>query len=134
MEIVAWLAWAFVAVLGVLWSVVWFLVAGWVSTLLQIGLLIATIYFLKYGWQRAPAEFIYADKDATRFRFEEGETRQLSFTFASAKGVTTSGTLEIAERCDGPTRHRPETPAGRLEPTGSWASAMAARTDRTIWP
>jgi hypothetical protein len=45
----------------------------------------------------APAgKFIYADKDATRFYFEEGETRQLSFTFASAKGVTTSGTLEIA--------------------------------------
>jgi hypothetical protein len=58
MEIVAWIVWAFVALLGVLWSVVWFLIAGWVSTLLQIGLLIATIYFLKYGWQRAPAELL----------------------------------------------------------------------------
>ena len=56
MDIVAWLAWALVAIIGVLWSVVWFLVAGWVSTLLQIALLVATIYFLKYGWQRAPAE------------------------------------------------------------------------------
>jgi hypothetical protein len=56
MDIVAWLGWAVVAVLGVVWSLVWFLISGWVSTLLQIAVLIATIYFLKYGWQRAPAE------------------------------------------------------------------------------
>jgi len=56
MEILAWLGWAIVAALGVLWSLVWFLVSGWVSTLLQITLLIATIYFLKYGWRRAPIE------------------------------------------------------------------------------
>jgi hypothetical protein len=56
MDIIAWLAWIVVAALGVLWSVVWFLISGWVSTLLQIAVLIATIYFLKYGWQRAPAE------------------------------------------------------------------------------
>ncbi len=58
MEIVAWLAWAVVAVLGVLWSLVWFLISGWVSTILQIAILIAIIYFLKYGWQRAPAEIL----------------------------------------------------------------------------
>ena len=58
MEIVAWLGWAVAAVLGVLWSLVWFLISGWVSTLLQIAVLIATIYFLKYGWQRAPVEIL----------------------------------------------------------------------------
>ena len=46
------------AVLGFLWSLVWFLISGWVSTLLQIAVLIATIYFLKYGWQQAPAEIL----------------------------------------------------------------------------
>jgi hypothetical protein len=56
MDIVAWLAWALAALVRALWSVVWFLIAGWVSTLLQIALLIATVYFFKYGWQRAPAE------------------------------------------------------------------------------
>jgi len=56
MDIVVWLGWALLTVLGVLWSVVWFLIAGWVSTLLQVALLVAVIYFLKYGWQRAPAE------------------------------------------------------------------------------
>ena len=37
-------------------SLIWFLISGWVSTLLQIALLLIVIYFLKYGWQRAPAE------------------------------------------------------------------------------
>jgi hypothetical protein len=37
-------------------SVVWFLISGWVSTILQIAILIAIIYFLKYGWQRARPE------------------------------------------------------------------------------
>jgi len=56
MDIVAWLGWAILAILGAFWSIVWFLISGWVSTLLQIALLVAAIYFLKYGWQRAPAE------------------------------------------------------------------------------
>ena len=56
MEIFAWLSWAVISVLALLWSLVWFLVSGWVSTLLQIAVLIGTIYFLKYGWRRAPVE------------------------------------------------------------------------------
>lgn len=56
MEILAWVLWALVSLLGFLWTVVWFLVSGWVSTLLQIALLIAVIFVFKYGWQRAPAE------------------------------------------------------------------------------
>jgi hypothetical protein len=67
MEIVAWLGWALVAVLGALWTVVWFLISGWVSTLLQIALLIATIYFFKYGWQRAPPEISRHTRTFGRF-------------------------------------------------------------------
>jgi hypothetical protein len=56
MDILGWLWW-FVSTLftGIL-SLIWFLISGWVSTLLQIALLVVVIYFLKYGWQRAPAE------------------------------------------------------------------------------
>lgn len=67
MEIIAWLGWAVITVLGVLWSLVWFLISGWVSTLLQIAVLIATIYFLKYGWQRAPAEILRRTRSFGRF-------------------------------------------------------------------
>ena len=67
MEIVAWLGWAVLAVLGVLWSLVWFLISGWISTLLQIAVLIATIYFFKYGWQRAPVEIWRRTRSFGRF-------------------------------------------------------------------
>jgi hypothetical protein len=56
MDILAWLWWvASTLVTGIL-SLTWFLISGWVSTLLQIALLVIVIYFLKYGWQRAPGE------------------------------------------------------------------------------
>lgn len=56
MDVVVWLFWAVVSALGIVWSVVWFLISGWVSTLAQIAVLIVVIYTLKYGWRRAPFE------------------------------------------------------------------------------
>jgi hypothetical protein len=56
MDILAWLWWFVSSVLGAVFALVWFLVSGWVSTLLQIAFLVVIVYFLKYGWQRAPAE------------------------------------------------------------------------------
>jgi hypothetical protein len=74
MDILGWLGWALVTVLGLvwwllgfLWAVVWFLISGWVSTLLQVTLLIAAIFFLKYGWQRAPAELWRRGSTVARF-------------------------------------------------------------------
>jgi hypothetical protein len=56
MDVLGWLWWvASTLVTGIL-SLIWFLISGWVSTLLQIALLVIVLYFLKYGWQRAPAE------------------------------------------------------------------------------
>ncbi len=56
MDILAWLWWVLTTVAGLAWSLIWFLIGGWVSALFQIALLVAVIYFLKYGWQRAPTE------------------------------------------------------------------------------
>ena len=56
MEFIAWLWWITATVFGFVLTVLWFLVSGWVSALLQIALLVAVIYFMKYGWQRAPSE------------------------------------------------------------------------------
>ena len=45
MDVLSWLVWALLTVLGFLWTVIWFLLSGWVSTLLQIVLVVATMYF-----------------------------------------------------------------------------------------
>ena len=56
MDILAWLWWLFAGIVGAALTLLWFLVSGWVSTLLQIAVLVVAVYFLKYGWQRAPAQ------------------------------------------------------------------------------
>jgi hypothetical protein len=56
MDILGWFWWIAATILTGILSLIWFLVSGWVSTLLQIALLIIVIHLLKYGWHRAPAE------------------------------------------------------------------------------
>ena len=56
MDIVGWLWWLVSTLFTGMLSLIWFLISGWVSTLLQIALLVVVVYCLKYGWQRAPAE------------------------------------------------------------------------------
>lgn len=56
MDMLTWifsLLWSVASLLG---SLVWFLISGWVSTLLQIAVVVIAIYGLKYGWRRAPYE------------------------------------------------------------------------------
>jgi hypothetical protein len=52
MDLLGWLGWLAQALFGLLW----FLIGGWVSTLAQIVVLVAIVFFYKYGWQRAPLE------------------------------------------------------------------------------
>lgn len=56
METAAWLWWILATGVGAVWTVLWFLIGGWISTLLQIIVLIGVVYLLKYGWLRAPSE------------------------------------------------------------------------------
>ena len=58
MDILSWLWWFLASLLQLLWSLVWFLISGWVSTILQILLAVFVIFYFKYGWQRAPAEIL----------------------------------------------------------------------------
>jgi hypothetical protein len=67
MDILAWLWWLISTVFGAAFAVLWFLVSGWVSALLQIALLLTFIYFLKYGWQRAPVEIWRRTRSFARF-------------------------------------------------------------------
>lgn len=56
MDILSWLWWALASVLSIAWSLLWFLLGGWVSTIAQIAVVVGIVFFYKYGWQRAPAE------------------------------------------------------------------------------
>ncbi|WP_439544424.1 hypothetical protein [Hyphomicrobium sp.] len=83
MDIVAWLFSALLTAAGVLWALVWFLIGGWVSTLLQIAVLIVVIYGLKYGWRRAPFEIWRRTQSFGRFfwnwiRAREPDTRTMA--------------------------------------------------------
>lgn len=83
MDIVAWLFSALLTAAGVLWALVWFLIGGWVSTLLQIAVLIVVIYGLKYGWRRAPFEIWRRTQSFGRFfwnwiRAREPDSRPLA--------------------------------------------------------
>jgi hypothetical protein len=67
MELVGWLWWLLSSIAFGFLRLLWFLLSGWVSTLLQVTLLIGVIYFLKYGWRRAPFEIWRHTKSFSRF-------------------------------------------------------------------
>jgi hypothetical protein len=67
MDIIGWLFSALLTVAGIAWSLVWFLISGWVSTLAQIALLVFAIYGVKYGWKRAPFEIWRRTQTFARF-------------------------------------------------------------------
>jgi hypothetical protein len=67
MDIIGWLFSALLSIAGVAWSLIWFLISGWVSTLAQIAVLIFAIYGIKYGWKRAPFEIWRRTQTFVRF-------------------------------------------------------------------
>jgi hypothetical protein len=78
MDALAWAWWLVATGLGAAWTVLWFLVGGWVSTLLQIIVLVGVVYVLKYGWQRAPAEIWRGTSSFSRFFWSWIRARDLS--------------------------------------------------------
>jgi hypothetical protein len=67
MDVLGWLWWLFASFFALLWSVVWFLLGGWVSTLAQIVVIVLVVFCFRYGWRRAPAELMSRTAGFTRF-------------------------------------------------------------------
>lgn len=67
MEIVSWIVWLLAALAGWIWSIAWLLLGGWVSTLLQILVIVFVVFGLKYGWRRAPLEIALRVKPLGRW-------------------------------------------------------------------
>jgi hypothetical protein len=58
MDLLGWLGWGLLKLVGLIWSLVWFLLGGWVATLAQLAIIVGVIFSYKYGWRRAPAEIL----------------------------------------------------------------------------
>ena len=56
MDVLGWIGWLLLNLLGLAWSVAWFLLGGWVSTLAQVGVIVLLVFGYRYGWRRAPQE------------------------------------------------------------------------------
>ena len=56
MDVLGWIWWLIASLLKLVFSLVWFLLGGWVSTLAQIAVIVLLIFGYKYGWRRAPQE------------------------------------------------------------------------------
>ena len=67
METLGWIASWLLYLASLMLSLVWFLISGWVSTLLQIAVVVLAIYGLKYGWRRAPFEIWRRSQGFLRF-------------------------------------------------------------------
>ena len=63
MDVLGWIWWVAKSLLGL----VWFLVGGWISTLLQIVVLALAVFVFKYGWRRGPLEMWRAGEGVRRF-------------------------------------------------------------------
>lgn len=67
MDIFGWMAWGVTSALWLAWSLVWFLLGGWVSTLAQIAVMVLLVFGYKHGWRRAPRELMTWLSAASRF-------------------------------------------------------------------
>ena len=64
-EILSWIGWLLATLAGWIWSVAWLLIGGWVSTLLQILVIVFLVFAFKYGWRRAPLELAFRVRPVT---------------------------------------------------------------------
>lgn len=67
MDVLGWLWWLLASFVGLVWSAVWFLLGGWVSTLAQITVIVLVVFGYKYGWRRAPIELMARMGNFSRF-------------------------------------------------------------------
>jgi hypothetical protein len=99
MDAIGWIWWLAKSLLGLVWSVAWFLLGGWVSTLAQIGVIVLVIFAYKYGWRRAPQELLGRLGTIGRFGW--------SWIRAREPGAAVAPALPAARRSAGERRRQP---------------------------
>ena len=100
MDILGWIGWLLWTLLGLAWSVLWFLVGGWVSTLAQIAVVALVIFGYKYGWRRAPQEIATRAVTFGRFAWAWIRSRELPASASRAEVREVYKTVRVKEAGD----------------------------------
>jgi hypothetical protein len=109
MDFLGWIGWLLWSLLALLWSLVWLLLGGWVSTALQILVVILAVYVYRYGWRRAPGEVVRQALAVGRFAsgamkateaLAQAETDRKREVSRAAKRTVASKPLTIRNRGD----------------------------------
>jgi hypothetical protein len=93
MDFLGWIWWAMTKLVGLVWSIGWFLLGGWVVTLAQIGVIAFVVYGYKYGWRRAPLEIARHARTFGSFIWAWMRSRDMTAAVAGAK----AGRSEVRE-------------------------------------
>ena len=96
MDILGWLWWIVTSLIGFVWTVVWFLIGGWVSTLAQIGVVVLLVFGYKYGWMKGPTEI--ARRLSTLSRYGNGWLRARDGGTGAPRAATASSNRRITGR------------------------------------
>ncbi len=107
MDALSWVGWIIWSLLALLWSVVWLLLGGWISTLAQIIVVLMAIFVYRYGWRRAPTEL--ARQARAVWRFASGAMRA-SEAMAEADADRKRSAAKIAAEPVDTRRRRPAGP------------------------
>ncbi len=76
MDVLTWLLWLVLQIVSFAWSLVWFLIGGWVATLVQIVILVGAVFAMKFGWRRAPYEMASRFRTFARFTWNWARARE----------------------------------------------------------
>jgi hypothetical protein len=77
MDVAGWIWYGLTSLLGITWSVLWFLLGGWVVTLVQLGVIVGLVFGYKYGWSRAPIELAQRARRIGGFLWAWARAREL---------------------------------------------------------
>ena len=100
MDALAWIWWALSTLLGFLWSLLWFLIGGWVSALAQVFVVALIIFGMKYGWQRAPFELWARAQSFGAFVWNWVRAKEGSATATRVEVRETVRTVHVKEAGD----------------------------------
>lgn len=99
MDILGWLWWTLIKLLSLIWSFAWFLLGGWVATLVQLLIIVGLFFAWRHGWRRAPVEMLARGRNAARFVWAWARMKEPGWASAPAAAPPAqSATVRVVHR------------------------------------